>query len=143
MSHCRVCGYCMEGFDHHCGVVDTCIARGNRRFFVSMLLFGAAGSSTSLIAASLALNEEKFPRTGWSSWETVPILLLAVVYAYTAIIIGPFGCFHCSLLFRNTTTKQLIKRTDVSNSKQHTCSCISRIWFAPIRKRKARIRHNA
>ena len=143
VSHCRVCGYCMEGFDHHCGLVDTCIARGNHRFFVTMLLFGATGSSSSLVAASLALNEEKFPRAGWSSWETIPTFLLALAYAYTSFIIGPFGCFHCSVLLRNTTTRQLIKGKDAPNNKQHIFSCIKRVWLAPVRIRKARKHGNA
>ncbi|KAL6783784.1 hypothetical protein ACKKBF_B05780 [Auxenochlorella protothecoides x Auxenochlorella symbiontica] len=42
-KHCGQCGRCCEEFDHHCPVVGTCVARGNRREFLGYLLtlFGA------------------------------------------------------------------------------------------------------
>ena len=38
-SHCRLCGYCMERFDHHCPVLGTCIAARNMRWFAGFLLY--------------------------------------------------------------------------------------------------------
>lgn len=32
-THCNVCGFCVKGFDHHCSVLQICVARRNFIFF--------------------------------------------------------------------------------------------------------------
>lgn len=39
VRHCRLCDACMEGFDHHCLFLLTCVAKRNRRLFLSFLTF--------------------------------------------------------------------------------------------------------
>lgn len=38
-KHCRVCGVCIDGFDHHCDILDACIGVGNIGLFRNFLLF--------------------------------------------------------------------------------------------------------
>ena len=33
MYHCTDCDLCIEGFDHHCGVVGVCIGDPNMKYF--------------------------------------------------------------------------------------------------------------
>ena len=37
-SHCRNCANCVEVFDHHCGVLNTCIGKNNYKWFFGLLV---------------------------------------------------------------------------------------------------------
>lgn len=38
-KHCDICQICVEGRDHHCGVIGKCIGRRNIACFYLMLVF--------------------------------------------------------------------------------------------------------
>ena len=38
--HCTDCGVCVEGHDHHCGVVGLCIGDANFKYFVLWQVYG-------------------------------------------------------------------------------------------------------
>ena len=46
-----ICLYCTARFDHHCGVVATCIAQLNHRCFAFMLVSGGAACAIYAAAA--------------------------------------------------------------------------------------------
>ena len=33
-KHCKLCGACCEGFDHHCMWIMKCVGKGNHKRFV-------------------------------------------------------------------------------------------------------------
>ena len=37
--HCRKCGLCIEGFDHHCGWIGKCIAKNNKYEFYFLIFW--------------------------------------------------------------------------------------------------------
>lgn len=39
--HCHECDICIEGYDHHCGVIGKCIGKNNKKWF--LLMVGLAG----------------------------------------------------------------------------------------------------
>jgi hypothetical protein len=55
IHHCRECGHCVAGFDHHCGVVGACIGRDNRLYFVGLLTLGALGLDALCVGTLAAI----------------------------------------------------------------------------------------
>jgi DHHC palmitoyltransferase len=51
IRHCDECGICVEGLDHHCGVLGNCIADRNLRNF--NLILGAFLSTVGLAYVSM------------------------------------------------------------------------------------------
>ena len=51
-KHCRKCGRCVRGFDHHCPWINNCVGEGNR---ASFYVFVAAVVADVALLCSLAL----------------------------------------------------------------------------------------
>ncbi len=51
-THCGQCNACVMNLDHHCGFVNNCVGRGNRRMFVWFCFVAGSGC---LLAAGLML----------------------------------------------------------------------------------------
>lgn len=108
-SHCLDCGYCMELWDHHCGVVGLCIARKNRRWFVLMLL-SAAASLAHLVAGSFVhLKALGCPRREnapcWSAPDTYFLIASIVPCGYFGLMILLFGLYHTALAAADVTQR--------------------------------------
>jgi hypothetical protein len=107
-SHCSICGFCFERFDHHCAVLGTCIARDNHRFFVAFLL-SASSACVVMATAGILRFIGRFgeaSRPSPESWDFYAGVLLVVVLCYTSMI-GIFALSHCFMLLCNVTSKQL------------------------------------
>ena len=53
-AHCGVCDVEVAGFDHHCGVTNTCVGRGNLRAFLSFVWGVTALCDTVLVYVAYA-----------------------------------------------------------------------------------------
>lgn len=54
MHACSKCGKCIEGLDHHCVFIGSCVGAGNRRAFMVFVYWTVAGCAY-VAALSLAL----------------------------------------------------------------------------------------
>ncbi|ACO68618.1 predicted protein [Micromonas commoda] len=90
-SHCRLCGYCMERFDHHCPVLGTCIAARNMRWFAGFLLY--AGLACSAYAAAAVARVSQLCTAGdcVKTWELWVLLVYALFLAWGGLTLAPFG----------------------------------------------------
>lgn len=46
---CPECHVMVDEFDHHCGVLGVCVGRGNMKYFITFLFFGATGSAVATV----------------------------------------------------------------------------------------------
>ena len=72
-KHCSVCDVCVDGFDHHCGWLNTCVAEKNHREFILMILFVFIGSLFYLgISLTVFFTSES---SFWTVWYERPLLI--------------------------------------------------------------------
>ena len=72
-KHCSVCDVCVDGFDHHCGWLNNCVAEKNHREFIVMVLLVFIGSAFYLgISISVFWQSQT---TIWTVWYERPLLI--------------------------------------------------------------------
>ena len=76
-SHCHICDYCMEKFDHHCPWLGTCIAKKNYVDFMLYLLFKSL--LLSMNAATCTYGIVQLASSDISPIRIVGIIVLSVI----------------------------------------------------------------
>ncbi|WVN88353.1 uncharacterized protein L203_103559 [Cryptococcus depauperatus CBS 7841] len=117
-SHCRLCGNCVDGIDHHCSYLHTCI--GKRNYFSFIVLLMTAGITDIYIMIFSAIHlllichheNVSFKKAIQNSPGSAVSFLLGVL-AFVPILF--LLQYHIRLLFFNLTTLEQI-RANTSNS---------------------------
>ena len=108
--HCRICNVCTVGFDHHCGVLGTCIARRNHPYFIALLLSGGASMLLVVVCGLLTtfhkISEYASPAEAlvapgvvlwWVLW-LLPVTGVAVALsAFGAVQLIIYACLNLTL----------------------------------------------
>jgi palmitoyltransferase ZDHHC9/14/18 len=117
-SHCRICGNCTEGIDHHCGYLHACVGRRNYFSFIVFLISTTLGVSYIVVFSAVHFSMlchhdhitfkdalSKSPGAG-------------VSFALGVCVLPPI-CFllyyHIRLLLFNLTTIEQIRASASSN----------------------------
>lgn len=105
-KHCHVCKVCVDGFDHHCDVLDVCIGRGNVVLFrvflwVHALLCGVAAASHFGVF--------------WDDLRTKSMFRVTLMFSTLACVELSFGfalltfyLFHCTLCLLGYRTYDVV-----------------------------------
>lgn len=112
VSHCNVCGYCVEKYDHHCPWLGNCIGKKNYKDFLCFLT-----STTTLILFDFSvcikvIYDDSVTHSFSSAIQGFGGIFFILLYTFTVMFIKVF-CFlisligfHCFLIKNNTTTHE-------------------------------------
>jgi ribosomal protein L40E len=131
--HCGICDRCSLRWDHHCGVVGNCVAMGNYRSFVVLLVWG---SLSPFVKAAFCFAEAALDTRG--GFTRYLAIAGGIGCLLIALAVGAFMGDHLARTARNATTIEGIARTarryDVgvaANMRQVFGSCVGAFWPAP------------
>ncbi|KAH9601887.1 Palmitoyltransferase [Trypanosoma melophagium] len=106
-THCQFCDYCVEVFDHHCGVIGCCVAKRTFRFFGGFFIFTSILAIFVLIRAAVALADS--PRnsdTASGRWEIAAIAISLVGAGFAGCVVVPMAVYYIYLGCMNSTQKE-------------------------------------
>ncbi len=130
-KHCSICNRCVSRYDHHCPWINNCVARNTLRGFLLYLFTTALLCAyCTYLAASILYQEyviQDLAHKGYIGadgvWRPLPLMFLWQYLMGSCGLTGPLGLFtfiiffvlfsfwayHMSLIFRNTTTNETAK----------------------------------
>jgi len=113
--HCSTCQTCICKMDHHCPWVNSCVGWGNQKFFCLFLWY-----TTIICGYTLTLLLAYFPyelmtthgderaallqETAFTVLDITFFMVLGIICIAFGLSVLMLGCFHASLVCRNTTT---------------------------------------
>ncbi|TNV81224.1 hypothetical protein FGO68_gene816 [Halteria grandinella] len=115
-AHCNACNNCVLHFDHHCLWLGTCIGERNYSYFYTFVasLFALISSEIALcviqICRAYQMLESKEQSVARAIGQAIPEFSIACYALLFELFIGALFGYHTSLVWRNVTTQEQIKK---------------------------------
>ena len=127
-KHCAKCDKCVEGFDHHCEWLNTCVGKSNyRMFFILTTFMTLAYLMKTLIAAYLICiilrNNGNLDVPEWYAEKNqekylILIICFSVKDPIVLVVLMNLLAFHIYLKIRGITTYEYLMGKKNENKKQ-------------------------
>ncbi|EPY24617.1 hypothetical protein AGDE_01357 [Angomonas deanei] len=145
-THCKFCDVCVEEFDHHCGVLGSCVGKRNFRFFAGYFIITVVLQLYAIIRSIVFLGLYDYKHdldSALGRWHIAASVLVIVGAALGGILTGPFAVKYFCMACNATTEKERLR---VHNScfeiqKEYSegrCKNFFKRFFSPIGPRKVK-----
>lgn len=120
-SHCKFCDVCVEEYDHHCGVLGSCVAKRTFRFFggffiitTFLALYVGIRSFAVVVSTDFRKGNEDLHLLGIAAGSVVCILAAIL----GAAMVVPCAVRYLMLSAMNETTKESMRREQEQEQEQ-------------------------
>jgi hypothetical protein len=124
--HCSECGFCIDNYDHHCGVIGHCVGKSNMRFFAGLLLSAGIAAATMLTACVLRAIELDDRGEAWENWNWYFTIVGCLYCSCLGLSFGPMGIGYFGVM---CTAETMDMRMDANNSRSAPCLCLLELFF--------------
>ncbi|KAG5492132.1 hypothetical protein GH5_01037 [Leishmania sp. Ghana 2012 LV757] len=127
-THCRVCDVCVEEFDHHCGILGSCVGKRTFRFFGGFFIFTSFLTLYILIRCFIIIASTDFTSASEQPnliWVAASCILCIVAAIMGAILVMPFAGRYIMLSATNSTLKETSRTQQQTQSGEHLPGCVS------------------
>ncbi len=110
-SHCHICDYCIEKFDHHCPWLGVCI--GKKNYFLFMLYCAFTGIHLIIgvigcIIGIVALTGQSLDL--FEGFRIFFYFLMGIISFGFAVFVWILFGYHIMLISTNQTTREYLKK---------------------------------
>ncbi|KAG5466839.1 hypothetical protein LSCM1_01016 [Leishmania martiniquensis] len=126
-THCRVCDICVEEFDHHCGILGSCVGKRTFRFFGGFFIFTSILALFILIRCSMVIASTDFTSASEQPsliWMAASCILCIVATILGAILVVPCAGRYIMLSATNSTLKETTRAQQETPLGEHPPACV-------------------